>query len=89
MNGELAQATAIESLNEEVERVIRQSEVMAVVAAQRRGSAIRVGDILDYCIQATSKNRKSDRYRFTVEQWHLDSAGLLSLDEALNYKPLP
>ena len=74
----------IPSIERETERIIRHSEVMAVVRAIRSGTAPRIGDSLDYFIEvpaalerrafARPQNKAPKPYRFKVEQWHLDSA---------------
>jgi hypothetical protein len=79
----------------EVERVIRRSEVMAVVQALRSNGSLRVGSSLDYSIEAPlsddrrgagrgPQNKAGNRYRFAVEQWHLDAAKLLLLSDAVS-----
>ena len=76
----------------EVERVIRRSEVLIVVRALRSGQTPRIGDTLDYFIQASASDerpgafaspRKANKpYRFGVEQWHLDAARQVVADPA-------
>ena len=79
----------------EVEQVIRRSEVMAVVQALRADHRPRIGDTLDYSIEVPAsderrgafvgpQNEAGKPYRFAVEQWHLDAAGLLLLDHAVS-----
>jgi hypothetical protein len=72
------------SVERETERIIRHSEVMAVVRAIRSGNAPRIGDSLDYFIEvpaalerrafARPQNKAPKPYRFKVEQCHLDAA---------------
>jgi hypothetical protein len=74
----------VSSVECETERIIRHSEVMAVVRAIRSGTAPRLGDSLDYLIEvpaalerrafARPRNKAPKPYRFQVEQWHLDAA---------------
>jgi hypothetical protein len=67
----------------EVQSVVRNSEVLAVVRVMRSGRTPIIGDSLDYFIEIPSdgsagfqaKARKP--YRFEVEQWHLDAASRL------------
>lgn len=72
-------------MSSEVERVIRRSEVLAVVRALRSGHTPRIGDPLDYFIGvyaseersgafAGPRNKANKPYRFALEQWHLDEA---------------
>jgi hypothetical protein len=59
----------------EVSKMIKQSEVAAVVRALRNGSAPRIGQIVDYDILSARPSEKPSRpYRVAVEQWHLDEA---------------
>jgi hypothetical protein len=72
------------SIECKTERIIRNSEMMAVVRAIRSGTAPRLGDSLDYFIEvpaalerrafARPQNKAPKPYRFKVEQWHLDAA---------------
>jgi hypothetical protein len=74
----------VSSIEGETERIIRNSEMMAVVRAIRSGMAPRLGDSLDYFIEvpaalerrafARPQNKAPKPYRFKVEQWHLDAA---------------
>ena len=74
----------VSSAEYQTERIIRHSEVMAVVRAMRSGTAPRLGDSLDYFIEvpaalerrafARPQNKTPKPYRFKVEQWHLDAA---------------
>ena len=76
---------SFDPLSAEVERVVRRSEVIAVVRALRSNGRPRIGDTLDYSIEALEPNQCSGAfaaprtkpgrpYRFAVEQWHLDAA---------------
>ena len=65
----------------QVEEVIRQSEVMAVVREVRSGRPPRLGASVDYFIEAPGERpcgpagiKKAKPYRVAVEQWHLDAA---------------
>ena len=74
----------VSSIECETERIIRLSEVMAVVRAIRSGAAPHLRDSLDYFIEvpaalerrafARPQNKAQRPYRFQVEQWHLDAA---------------
>ena len=74
----------VSSIEGKTERIIRNSEMMAVVRAIRSGTAPRIGDSLDYFIEvpaaherrafARPQNKAPKPYRFKVEQWHLDAA---------------
>jgi hypothetical protein len=63
----------VDPVNHEVERMIRRSEIMAVVEAWRSGNVPHIGDTLDYSIDAKVPSRGRP-YRFMVEQRHLDGA---------------
>jgi hypothetical protein len=77
-------SSLVSSIECETERIIRNSEMMAVVRAIRSGTAPRLGDSLDYFIEvpaalerrdfARPQNKAPKPYRFKVEQWHLDAA---------------
>jgi hypothetical protein len=59
----------------EVSKLIKKSEVAAVVLALRSGSAPRIGQLVDYEILSARPSEKPSRpYRVAVEQWHLDEA---------------
>ena len=72
------------SVETHTERIIRHSEVMALVRAIRSGAAPRIGASVDYFIEvpaalerralARPQNKAQKPYRFEVEQWHLDAA---------------
>jgi hypothetical protein len=74
----------VSSIEGKTERIIRNSEMMAVVRAIRSGTAPRIGDSLDYFIEvpaarerrpfARPQSKAPKPYRFKVEQWHLDAA---------------
>jgi hypothetical protein len=76
----------------EVERVIRHSEVMAVVRAMRSDCAPRIGDALDYFLEGSASEERpgalagsrNKPYRFSVEQWHLDAAAQMVLADAIS-----
>jgi hypothetical protein len=80
LNGDVIQS----SVEEHTERIIRHSEVMALVRAIRSGTAPRIGDSIDYFIEvpaalerrafARPQSKAQRPYRFQVEQWHLDAA---------------
>jgi hypothetical protein len=80
----------------ETERIIRRSEVMAVLEALRTKRDLRVGSTLDYFIDVPaaektrgSQNKASKCYRLAVEQWHLDAAQLLLLGDAIARSECP
>jgi hypothetical protein len=59
----------------EVSKMIKQSEVAAVVRVLRSGSAPRIGQVVDYeILNARLAEKPSRPYRVAVEQWHLDEA---------------
>ncbi len=65
----------MDTIDSQVERIVRESEIEAVVRALRTGKTPRIGEMLDYEIERV--NQKSNRcrpYRVAVEQWHLDAA---------------
>ena len=66
----------------EVERVVRRSEVLAVVRVLRSDRTPRIGDALDYFLEAGPKNHAGKPYRFAVERWHLDAAAQMVLADA-------
>lgn len=83
------------SVEVQVERVIRRSEVMAVVRALRSNAVPRVGDTLDYSIEAPAsdqrgcafaepRTKRAKPYRFAIEQWHLEAARSLLSPSAPN-----
>jgi hypothetical protein len=74
----------IQSIDCETERIIRHSEMMAVVRAIQSGTAPRIGDSVDYFIEVPAapgrrafsrpQSKAQKPYRFKVEHWHLDAA---------------
>ena len=72
------------SVETQTERIIRHSEVMALVRAIRSGTVPRIGYSVDYFLEvpaalerralARPQNKAQKPYRFEVEQWHLDAA---------------
>jgi len=77
-------SSLVSSIECEAERIIRNSEIMAVGRAIRSGTAPRLEDSLDYFIEvpeavesrpfARPQKKAPKPYRFKVEQWHLDAA---------------
>jgi len=76
----------LEEVRNEVEKVIRLSEVKAVAHALRAGNRPRLGQVIDYVIEPPpngsdrftllrgSPGKRERPYRVAVEQWHLDAA---------------
>jgi len=73
----------------QVEEIIRHSEVMAVVRALRSGQPPRLGTTVDYFIEAPSGSGcvspKTKPYRVAVEQWHLDAARQMLSSRCFTY----
>lgn len=73
-------------IRSEVENIVRSSEVKAVVRAMRSGNRSRIGQTINYEIEAPSHAagpfaprwglglRRERPYQFAIEQWHLDEA---------------
>lgn len=67
----------MQELSNQVEQIVRRSEVRAVAQAMENGVEPRVGDVLDYTVDfpgASKSNGRSRAYRFSVEAWHLAAA---------------
>ena len=68
----------MQELRNQVEQIIRRSEVRAVAQAMKSGGRPRIGDVLDYTIDvpglAKPSRSRSSTYRFSVEAWHLSEA---------------
>ena len=73
-------------LGDEVEKIVRLSEVRAVVNALKAGERPCVGQLIDYFIEPPGSGpdsliqqrgffaKREKPYRVAVEQWHLDAA---------------
>jgi hypothetical protein len=63
------------SVQSEVEQIVRTSEILAVARALQAGNNLRIGQTVDYFIEPCGVAKKTGKpYRVPIEQWHLDAA---------------